>query len=97
MSWLPDNLARAWGYVLRDVAALHICPFRTLECGAQEYTEADDADGWCVFLRIETPNDPQQPFDIMEAGDFETLEAAEASARGWATLFFGDPENWCAY
>lgn len=56
------------------------------EAGDQEYADAAMGarhDGWSTYLRIETPDDPQQPFDIPDASDrdFTTRDEAEAFAQ----------------
>lgn len=47
--------------------------------GGQDYADADlgePHDGWAVYLRVETPDDPQQPFDCRNDQDFTTKEEA---------------------
>ncbi len=65
---------------------LTIClhAWRHAEYGDQEYSDAssgEHVDGWTVYVREETPQDPQQPFDIPEEADFATYEEAAAHAR----------------
>jgi hypothetical protein len=60
---------------------IQVHPWELLPCGAQSYCHAPNTpDGWCVYTRIETPNDPQQPFDIIDEEDFATLPEALAAA-----------------
>lgn len=55
--------------------------FHTHASGDQSYTDnPDETDGWCVYIRTETPDDPQQPFSIDDVGDFETRPEAEDAA-----------------
>lgn len=53
--------------------------------GVQEYYDnAAACDGFCVYTRIETPADMQQPFDLSNELDFDTLEEAMANGRARA-------------
>lgn len=48
-----------------------------------DHTHADGAsnpDLWSVYLRTETPEDPQQPFDITEEKDFKYVSDAHSYA-----------------
>lgn len=40
--------------------------------------------GYNVYLRIETPNDQQQPFDIPAASDLDFIDYNQAIAHGEA-------------
>lgn len=46
-------------------------------------SEIDECDGFSVWVRIETPHDKQQPFDMVESTDkdFATIEAAREYAE----------------
>lgn len=47
--------------------------------GSISYADAeggDDWDGWGVYLRVDTPDDPVQPFDVRHDEDFTTKEEA---------------------
>lgn len=86
--------------LLKDggAAAVHIHGFTTLPDGGQEYSD-DPAhiDGWSSMVRIETPDDPQQPFDIVLEMDHDTKDRAEARARMLAHALFGDIDQWSEY
>jgi hypothetical protein len=76
-------------------ASIHLHGVTTLPCGAMEYS--DDAariDTWAVYVRVETPEDPVQPFDIHELPDHATFKAAERAARAAALSLLGDAEAW---
>lgn len=75
--------------------SIHLHGFTTLADGSQEHS--DDwmqIDGWCVYIRTETPNDPQQPFDINNEADFADFPTAKAHAQGLARCLFCDPDDW---
>lgn len=53
----------------------------TLQDGNSSHADdPSDANGWEVWLHVETPNDPQQPFDEVEGytATFETTERVGA-------------------
>ncbi len=78
--------------------AVYVHGFTTLPCGAQEYSDnPDHIDGWCSMVRVETPDDPQQPFDIILEVDHATRENAEARAGLLAHAFLDDQEEWDLY
>lgn len=57
--------------------------WQALPCGSQEYADhwtGEQCDGFCVYLRTDTPDDEAQPFDISGEADFGTIEAAESYA-----------------
>ena len=56
----------------------------------QEYADpsrGDPVDGWCVYRRIETPEDAEQPFEIVEDEDFTSEDAARARAAELAAQY----------
>ena len=69
--------------------------FCNLPDGAQEYSD-DPAqiDGWAIYVRVETPDDPQQPFDLHELPDHSTYESAKGVVRALALQLLGDAEAW---
>ena len=72
------------------LCSVHLHGFTSTDDGGTEYT--DDAsliEGYCVYIRTETPDDAQQPFDISNEEDFTTLEAAQDCAAGYAQNLFG--------
>ena len=76
-------------------ASVHLHGFCNLPDGGQEYSD-DPAqiDGWAIYIRIETPDDPQQPFDLHELTDHPTYECAKGAARALALQLLGDAEAW---
>jgi len=66
----------------------HVClhGWVTLPSGEVEYAdlELEDVDGYSVYFRFPTPQDPQQPFDITDEQDFTSLEEARFYAQGLA-------------
>ncbi|MEQ9243845.1 hypothetical protein [Roseovarius indicus] len=76
-------------------ASVHLHGFRNLPDGGQEYCD-DPAliDGWAIYVRVETPDDPQQPFDLHELPDKQTYSSAEGAARAIALQLLGDAEAW---
>ncbi|MEP0961340.1 MAG: hypothetical protein ABJQ70_17195 [Roseobacter sp.] len=76
-------------------ASVHLHGFCNLPDGGQEY--CDDLaliDGWAIYFRVETPDDPQQPFDLHELPDHQTYACAEGAARAIALQLLGDAEAW---
>lgn len=62
--------------------SVQVHPWSWCEDGGQAYCHAPcTPDGWCVYTRIETPNDRFQPFDLLDEVDFFTLEDAIAEAE----------------
>lgn len=52
----------------------------------QEYTDDPDlADGWCVYLRRDTPGDEIEPFELEDEVDYATREEALAAAEALAS------------
>jgi hypothetical protein len=43
---------------------------------------------------VETPVDPQQPFDLHELPDHQAYASAEGAARAIALRLLGDAESW---
>ena len=76
-------------------ASVHLHGFCNLPDGGQEYSD-DPAqiDGWAIYIRVETPEDPQQPFDLHELPDHQTYESAIGVARALAQRLLGDAEAW---
>lgn len=77
-----------------DRVTVHLHGWLTLPDGSQEYS--DDwlkIDGWSSYLRVETPDDPQQPFDIVWDVNHTSQPDAEARARELAGVFLGDPDE----
>jgi hypothetical protein len=63
--------------------SIQIHGWQELPCGSQEYSDhwaGEACNGFCVYLRTDTPSDPSQPFDISGEADFRTIEAAESYA-----------------
>ena len=63
----------------------------------EEYTDNPELiDGWNVYLRVETPDDPQQPFDCIEEveRDFKTLELANDYATTLANKYNADIQHY---
>lgn len=70
----------------QEIVAIHA--FTEEPNGDQEYADWNPDDPslkWTIYRRWETPDDPQQPFDTEEVGDFDNFEdawlAAESLAR----------------
>ncbi len=66
---------------------------------ASQAETADGGQGYCVdlvliYVRVETPDDPQQPFDLHELPDHQTYASAEGAARAIALQLLGDAEAW---
>lgn len=76
-------------------ASVHLHGFCNLPDGGQEYCD-DPAlvDGWAIYVRVETPDDSQQPFDLHELPDHQTYTSAEGAARAIALQLLGDAEAW---
>ena len=72
-----------------------VSPFVTTEDGDQTHAEdGDEQDGWCVYVRVETPYDPEQPFDITYDENFEDYDDAVLTARRLACIHLGNTEAW---
>lgn len=68
---------------LADETTVQVHAWAETPDGDQEYADADageEHDGWSVFLRVPTPNDPQQPFDTKAERDFATRQEAQIYA-----------------
>ncbi len=76
-------------------ASVHLHGFCNLPDGGQEYCD-DPAQiaGWAIYVRFETADDPQQPFDLHELPDHPTYESAKDAARALALQLLGDAEAW---
>lgn len=75
--------------------SVHLHAFITLPDGGQEYTDDEKkADGFSTYVRRETPEDPQQPFDISNEQDHAHIQTAINRARQMAGTLFCDPDNW---
>jgi hypothetical protein len=76
-------------------ASVHLHGFCNLPDGGQEYSD-DPAqiDGWAIYVRVETPDDPQQPFDLYDLPDHPTYESAKGAAHATALQLLGDAEAW---
>ena len=74
-------------------ASVHLHGFGNLPDGGQEYCD-DPAriDGWAIYVWVETPDDPQQPFDLYELPDQQTYASAEGAVRVIALQLLGDAE-----
>ena len=59
----------AWHFVNNGDCQEHCCE--------SEHTP----DGWSVYTRVETPDDPSQPFNIFSEEDFDTKAEAFAEAE----------------
>lgn len=76
-------------------ASVHLHGFCNLPDGGQEYCDDPaEIDGWAVYVRVETPDDPQQPFDLHELPDHQTYASAEGAARAMALQLLGDAQAW---
>ena len=74
-------------------ATAHLHGFCTLPCGGQEYcSDPKLIDGWAVYVRVATPQDPQPPFDLHEFAEHRTFDAAEKTVRSIARTPFGHSE-----
>ena len=64
--------------------------FTQLDSETQEHCDSDspDCDGWCAVVRVETPDNPREPFTLLAdtERDFSTLESARASIEPIPTL-----------
>lgn len=61
--------------------------WQALPCGSQEYADhwtGEHCDGFCVYLRTDTPSG-FEPFDVTQEADFCSIEAAENYALQLAT------------
>ena len=55
-------------------ASVHLHGFCNLPDGGQEhYDDPALVDGWAIYVRVETPGDSQQPFDLHELPDHQML------------------------
>lgn len=80
------------------LVSVHLHAFVNLPDGAQEYTDdGKAADGFCTYVRRETPGDPQQPFDISNEQDHATRADAERCAQEMAHCLFADRDQWEHY
>jgi hypothetical protein len=76
-------------------ASVHLHGFCNLPDGGQEYCDdLAEIDGWAIYIRVETPDDPQQPFDLQELPDHPTFESAKGAAHATALQLLGDAEAW---
>ncbi len=74
---------------------VHAHAWSRLPSGDIEYTDdADDADGFSTYVRVETSSDPQQPFDIVNEEDHDTLKLAQSRASALAAAVCGDRDDW---
>ena len=76
--------------------SVHLHGFRNLRDGGQECCDdLAEIDGWAVYVRVETQNDPQQPFDLYELPDHhQTYASAEGTARAIVLQLLGEAEAW---
>ena len=76
-------------------ASVHLHGFCNLLDGGQEFCD-DPAriDGWAIYVRVETPDDPQQPFHRHELPDHQIYASAESAACAIALQLLGDAEAW---
>lgn len=76
-------------------ASVHLHGFCNLPGGGQEYCDdLSEIDGWAIYIRVETPDDPQQPCELHELPDHQTYTSAEGAARAIALQLLGDAEAW---
>lgn len=76
-------------------ASLHLHGFCNLPDGGQEYCDNPaQIAGWTIYVRVETPDDSQQPFDLYELPDHRNFESAKGAARAIALELLGDAEAW---
>ena len=81
-------------------ASVHLHGFCNLPDGGQEYSDNPaQIDGWAIYIRVETPDDPQQPFDLHELPDDPTMKApktrpAHLHCNCWAMLRHGTTIEW---
>lgn len=71
-----------------------VYPFVTLADGSTEHAGKRTPEGWCVWLREETPDDDQQPFDSVDAWEatFQCVDAATLYADTLAPRFTAEVE-----
>lgn len=69
----------------------------TDENGDSGYAEIDQAESFAVYVRTETPEDPQQPFDISDDSDHATLQDAIDQAKRLSVDLFNNPDQWEIY
>ena len=58
------------------------------------WPDIDTADGYSVYVYVETPEDPQQPFDTHDVRDCPTYGLAVAWAKATALTLLDDEEEW---
>jgi hypothetical protein len=76
-------------------ASVHLHGFCNLPDGGQEYCDdLAEIDGWAIYVRVETPVDPHQPFDLHELPDHPIFESAKGAAHATALQLLGDAEAW---
>jgi len=95
-----DDYLKARKHIKEDcgAASVHVHGFTTLPDGSEEYTDDPDLiDGWCTMVRIETPDDVQQPFDILLSMKAPTKERAIIQARWLADDLLFNPDSWSEY
>lgn len=74
-----------------DPQTVHLTAYAQLENGDHEYTsDQTQAVGWVTYVRTPTPNDPQQPFDIIREEEHPTAVQAVARAEWLAMEIHGD-------
>jgi hypothetical protein len=77
---------------------VHMHAFKALPDGSTEYTDNHkQADGWSTYIRVDTPDDPEQSFDINNEADHETYDAARICAEGLAQNLHCDRDAWEQY
>lgn len=78
--------------------SVYVHAFTFTPGGDTEYTDAPDkADGWSSYVRLETPDDPDQPFDVTLEADHPDRTSAEQRATALARAFLGDGSAYETY
>lgn len=94
---MSDQMKHTSEYVKSLVSvgrvSVHLHGWRLLDDGGQEYTD-EKPDGYSTYCRIETPDDPQQPFDIRNEQDHAQLQSAVGVAQQMALYLFNDRDDW---
>jgi hypothetical protein len=60
----------------RIEGAVYVHGWRWIDGSQEHWHNTAECHGFCVYTRIETPADIQQPFDLSNELDFDTLEEA---------------------
>lgn len=80
-----------------DRIEVMMCGMKKDGAGGETHAEPEDAEFWTSYVRVETPDDDVQPFDIVMDHDHRTKAQAEARAIDLARVLLGDKEKWETY